>query len=71
MSWIYVLAPLIAVVLVFIAYFGGKAAGREQAKNDKSEEEARESDIADRIISNNSNLSDADFAAWLCERAKK
>lgn len=71
MEIIKILSPIFAIVAIFIAYMGGKSAGKEKAENDKKEEETKQSDNADRIISNNVNLTDAAFAAWLRERAGK
>ena len=65
------LTPIFAIIAVFIAYMGGKSAGKEKAKNEKNKEEEKQSDNADRIIGNNANLTDADFAAWLQKRAGK
>lgn len=71
MSWLNVLAPLLTVVAIFIAYLGGKSAGRKetQIKQDKKEQEA--SDEVDHIISNNNILSADDIDNWLRSRAKK
>lgn len=65
MELIKVLSPIFAIIAIFIAYMGGKSAGKEKAKNEKNKEEDKQSDKADRIISNNANMSDADFATWL------
>lgn len=71
MTWIYVIAPLCAVLLVFAAYFGGKSAGRKEAELKQKIKEQKESENTDEIIANNNNLTDSDFDSWLQERAKK
>lgn len=68
MTWIYVIAPLVAVILV---YFGGKSAGRKEAELKQKIKEQKESENTDGIIANNNNLTDSDFNSWLQERAKK
>jgi hypothetical protein len=71
MSWIYVIAPLVAVVLVFIAYLGGKSAGRKEAELKYRNAEQKANERADEIINNNNNLTDSDFATWVQDRNKK
>lgn len=71
MSWLNVLAPLIAVILIFIAYLGGKSAGRKEAEIKRNKEEQGASDNVDKIISNNNYMSADDIDAWLRSRTKK
>lgn len=71
MSWLIVLAPLIAVILIFIAYLGGKSAGRKEAEINQIKKQMGESDETDEIISNNVNMSDDDFDNFLHSRTKK
>lgn len=71
MEIIKVLSPIFAIIAIFIAYMGGKSAGKEKAKNEKNKEETKQSDKADKIISNNANMSDDEFANFLKERNKK
>ena len=71
MTWLYIVAPLISVLAVFIAYLGGKSSGRKEAELKQKTKEQNANNEAAEIINNNSNLSDADFAAWLRERANK
>ena len=71
MSWLNVLAPLLAVILIFIAYLGGKSAGRKEAEIKRNKEEQGASDNVDKIISNNNYMSADDIDAWLRSRTKK
>ena len=71
MSWLNVLSPLIVAILIFIAYLGGKSAGRKEAELEQLKKEQGESKSADEIIDTNANISAADFDAWLHERTKK
>ncbi len=68
MSWILIVAPLVAVIL---AYFGGKSAGRKEAELKQKIKEQKESENTDEIIANNNNLTDSEFAAWVQDRTKK
>ena len=71
MTWLYILSPLLTAVLIFIAYLGGKSAGRKEAELKQIKKKQGESENADAIISNNINMSADDFDAWLCSRSKK
>lgn len=71
MTWVYVLAPLIYIVTVFVAYYGGKSAGRKEAELKQKKKEQQANNEAAEIINNNSSLSDADIDIWLRERANK
>ena len=68
MSWVLIIAPLIAVIL---AYFGGKRAGKKEAELEQLKKEREQSGSTDEIIANNSNITDSDFTSWLQERSKK
>ena len=68
MTWIYVIAPLVAVIL---AYFGGKSAGRKEAELKQKIKEQKESENTDEIIANNYNMSADDIDNWLLARSKK
>ena len=71
MSWLNVLSPLIVAILLFIAYLGGKSAGRKEAELNQIKKQMGESDETDQIISNNVNMSADDFDTWLQNRIKK
>lgn len=71
MTWFYVAMPLISVLAVFIAYLVGKSSGRKEAELKQKIKEQNANNEAAEIINNNSNISDADFTAWLRERANK
>lgn len=71
MSWLNVIYPLLIVLLVFIAYMGGKSAGRKEAEIKRNKEEQGASDNVDKIISNNNYMSADDIDAWLRSRTKK
>ena len=71
MSWLKDLAPLIAVVLAIIAYFGGKSAGKKEAELKQKIKEQNQNDEAQNIIDNNNNLTSDDIDSWMQERAKK
>lgn len=71
MSWLNVLSPLIVAILLFIAYLGGKSAGRKEAELNQIKKQMGESDETDEIISNNVNMSDDDFDNFLHSRTKK
>ena len=71
MSWLNVLSPLIVAILIFIAYLGGKSAGRKEAELNQIKKQMGESDETDQIISNNVNMSADDFIAFLKEKNKK
>ncbi len=71
MSWFYIAAPLIVVILTFIAYLGGKSAGRKEAELKQIKKEQEQSNEADDIIDNNNNMSPDDIDNWLRARAKK
>ena len=71
MSWLNVLSPLIVAILIFIAYLGGKSAGRKEAELAQLKKEQGESESADEIIDTNANISADDFDAWLSKRTKK
>ena len=68
MSWILIVAPLVAVI---IAYFGGKSAGRKEAELKQKLKEQKESENTDEIIANNYNMSADDIDNWLLSRSKK
>lgn len=68
MSWILIVAPLVAVIL---AYFGGKSAGRKEAELKQKIKEQKESENTDEIIANNYNMSADDIDNWLLSRSKK
>lgn len=71
MSWLNILAPLIAVILIFIAYLGGKSAGRKEAEIKRNKEEQGASDNADKIISSNNMLDLHSADMWLSKHNKK
>lgn len=71
MSWFNVLSPLIVAILLFIAYLGGKSAGRKEVELNQIKKQMGESDETDEIISNNNNMSPDDIDNWLRARAKK
>lgn len=71
MEYLNVIAPLLTILAVFIAYIGGKHAGKEKAENEQKEKEEQQYDDAGKIIANNANLTDDDFDAWLSKRTKK
>lgn len=71
MSWLNVLSPLIVAILIFIAYLGGKSAGRKEAELNQIKKQMGESDETDQIISNNVNMSADDFDTWMQNRIKK
>ena len=71
MTWLKDLAPIIAVVLAIVAYFGGKSAGRKEAELKQKTKEQKAHEEAAKIINNNNNLSNAAIDTWLQERANK
>ena len=71
MTWLKDLAPLIAVVLAIVAYFGGKSAGKKEAELKQKIKEQNQNDEAQNIIDNNNNLTADNIDSWLQERAKK
>lgn len=71
MSWLNVLSPLIVAILIFIAYLGGKSAGRKEAELKYRNAEQKANERADEIINNNNNLTDSDFAEFVQEHTKK
>lgn len=71
MTWLYILSPLIVAILLFIAYLGGKSAGRKEAELKRIKKEMGESNETDAIISNNVNMSADEFDTWLRSRIKK
>jgi len=71
MSWLNVLAPLIVAILIFIAYLGGKKAGRKEAELKYRNAEQKANERADEIINNNNNLTDSEFASWVQDHNKK
>ena len=71
MTWLTDLAPLIAVVLAIVAYFGGKSAGKKEAELKQKIKEQNQNDEAQNIIDNNNNLTADNIDSWLQERAKK
>lgn len=71
MSWLKDLAPLIAVVLAIIAYFGGKSAGKKETELKQKIKEQNQNDEAQNIIDNNNNLNADDIDHWMQERSKK
>ena len=68
MSWLQIVAPLIAVIL---AYWGGYIAGKKSAELKQIKKEQGESTDADEIIDNNYNMSADDIDNWLRARSKK
>lgn len=68
MSWLQIIAPLIAVIL---AYWGGYIAGKKSAELKQIKKEQEQSNEADDIIDNNNNMSPDDIDNWLRSRAKK
>ena len=68
MSWVQILAPLIAVIL---AYWGGYRAGKKAAELKQIKKEQGESDEVDNIIDNNNMLDIHRIDMWLQERSKK
>ena len=58
-------------ILIFIAYLGGKSAGRKEAELNQIKKQMGESDETDQIISNNNNLNPDFIDSWLCSRSKK
>lgn len=71
MSWLKDLAPLIAVVLAIVAYFGGKSAGKKETELKQKIKEQNQNDEAQNIIDNNNNLNADDIDHWMQERSKK
>lgn len=71
MSWLIVLAPLFIAGLIFLAYLGGKKAGRKEAELERIKKEMEQSENVDAIIGNNYNMSAPSVDAWLKEKAKK
>ena len=71
MTWLYILSPLLTAVLIFIAYLGGKSAGRKEAELKQIKKEMGESDETDAIISNNINMSADEFDIWVQNHSKK
>lgn len=71
MQYLNVLSPLIVAILIFIAYLGGKSAGRKEAELKQIKKEQEQSNEADDIIDNNNNMSPDDIDNWLRSRAKK
>ena len=71
MSWFNVISPLIVAILIFIAYLGGKSAGRKEAELKQIKKEMGESDETNAIIDNNNNLNPDFIDAWLQARSKK
>lgn len=71
MSWLNVLAPLFIAGLIFLAYLGGKKAGRKEAELERIKEEMGESNETDAIISNNVNMSADEFDTWVQSHRKK
>ena len=71
MSWLNVLSPLIVAILIFIAYLGGKSAGRKEAELEQLKKEQGESESADEIINSNNMLDLHRVDMWLQEHIKK
>lgn len=71
MSWLIVLAPLFIAGLIFLAYLGGKKAGRKEAELERIKKEMEQSENVDAIIGNNYNMSADDIDAWLQSHRKK
>lgn len=71
MTYIYVFLPIIAVILIFIAYSNGKKSGEKKEKLRQAIEEIAKREKADEIIKNNANLTDNEFGEWLRQRNKK
>lgn len=68
MSWLNVLAPLIAVIL---AYFGGYIAGKKATQLKQIKKERGESEDVQQIIDSNNMLDLHRADMWLQERSKK
>lgn len=68
MSWLQIVAPLIAVIL---AYWGGYIAGKKSAELKQIKKEQGESTDTDEIIDNNYNMSADDIDNWLRARSQK
>lgn len=71
MSWISLIYPLVIAGLIFIAYLGGKSAGRKEAELKQGKKEQEQSNEADKIINSNDMLDLHRADMWLQERAKK
>lgn len=71
MSWLKDLAPLIAVVLAIVAYFGGKSAGKKETELKQKIKEQNQNEEAQNIIDNNNNLNADNIDHWMQERSKK
>ena len=71
MSWLNYIAPLIAILAIFLAYLGGKSSGRKEAELKQIKKEMGESNETDAIISNNINMSADEFDIWVQNRSKK
>lgn len=71
MSWIYLISPIFAIIAVFIAYMGGYKAGKKKAELEQKTKEQKQSEYADKIISDNFGLDVNDVNAWLSNRSKK
>jgi hypothetical protein len=71
MSWLQIISPLIVAILIFIAYLGGKSAGRKEAELKQVKKEQEESDEVNAIIDSNNMLDLHRADMWLQERAKK
>lgn len=68
MSWLQIIAPLIAVIL---AYWGGYLAGKKAAELKQIKKEQGISDEVDNIIDSNNMLDIHRIDMWLQERSKK
>ena len=71
MTWLEICVPLVAIILTFIAYLGGKSAGKKETELKQKKEEIKENETANTIIDNNNHLTDSELDDWLRERSKK
>lgn len=71
MNFLNIIAPLLTVLAVFIAYIGGKHAGKKSAELKQIKKEQGESTDADEIIDTNNMLDLHHIDMWLQDRAKK
>ena len=65
MTYLSIISPLIVAVLIFIAYLGGKSAGRKEAELKHIKKELLANGKVEQIISNNNNASSSIIDTWL------
>lgn len=65
MTYLSVLSPLIVAILIFVAYLGGKAAGKKEAELKQIKKEQTANGKVEQIIHNNNNASTTVIDAWL------